>query len=404
MKNQLLVLNPVLIFAIHRNVYNTAYDLKNNWDEMIQAKTIERETQRWKDYWEESNKSEEASDNESVDEYFDISDTENLIKETHILPQIIVTNQDENETRSQKRLYDKNPKQSQTNNYKYEKNITEITELDRKTWKNKEIKFKKNEDHSPITLTKEKFRPNLTKHNRSYIGNTKGQGGIIKENCHKPPWVKEEEPVAFSKSYSFKKLPRGRVARLQRQFEQSTISEDGAPNKHNFGSPLPHLKTIKRGTTIRPKLVKIQPLIQIQTWEQKTNKSASNSYEEELTIPGSRKGFYASTPILNQDCENSLKRIKSDENLLVDEENQYINDYFDNLQDNRDVVSQRSSELFSSKIKQPMPLPYLQNHNHIKEKYFAFENIDLTGQVLSWTEIVSVQSVYDVRISEPIYV
>ena len=159
----------------------------------------------------------------------------------------------------------------------------------------------------------------------------------------------------------------------------------------------------KRASTSRA------PMVAIQTWEEKTSQSLSHSsstpyLDELLQKPGSRKGFYASTPSLTQALDQTLSKETSlsEENLPTKPntkpQQQHIKEYLESLRDRRDKARlDATSECFSP------PPPFKQSllPTFPREKYFfAFE------KVVSWTGFAyRVQSTYDVHtISTPVYV
>ena len=86
-------------------------------------------------------------------------------------------------------------------------------------------------------------------------------------------------------------------------------------------------------------------------------------------------------------------------------EDSYIKEYLYAIKEKRSKAREKASEFPSLLLKQPQNSQCRsRRRGHTREKYYAFENVDLKGRVISWTEIISVQSVYDVSISEPVFV
>ena len=396
-----------------RTVCNTALDMKKNWDEMIEAKTIERHK------LEELLEDEEEDDDDDYDfedEAIDLEleeDVPEIKPLEHLVPEIIVTNQEE---RKRKPLYQRHSKPSYaaiSRSLTVEKEepikppkieIKASPELVRTNWKNKELKIKSSKVPP--------MRPKPI-------------------DDAKPSWVREDNrsitsqqdgPIRFSKTYSFKNLPKGRVAKLQKQFEQNLATAAEEPLRFQRGSPLPHLraKMDMNLSSARPipsrfdrspspsskRSSSSQPMVAIQTWEEKTSKSLPSSsstpyLDELLQKPGSRKGFYASTPSLTQALDQTLSKETSlsEENLPKPNENpqqQHIKEYLESLRDRRDKARQNAtSECFSSPFKQSL-LPAFPRERY----FFAYE------KVVSWTGFAyKVQSNHDVHIiSTPVYV
>ena len=126
--------------------------------------------------------------------------------------------------------------------------------------------------------------------------------------------------------------------------------------------------------------------VPIRAWED--DKSASHPELSciDLAKPRSRQGFHASasTPSVIED--------------------NYIKEYLYAIKDKKSKAREKASEYNQYfLLKQPRKQPNFGGHR-TRERYFAFENVDLQGRVISWTEIISVQSVYDVSISEPVFV
>ena len=205
--------------------------MKKNWDEMIEAKTIER--QKLEELLEEEEDEEYDFEDEAIDLELE-EDTPESKPLEHLVPEIIVTNQ---EVKKRKPLYQRHSKPSYAaisrslvvEKEKPKKEVEGSPELVRTDWKNKELKIKSSK--VPTIRPKPKDDP-------------------------KPSWVREDNKteiqsqqpdglIRFSKTYSFKNLPKGRVAKLQKQFEQSLATAAEEPLRFQRGSPLPHLRAAK---------------------------------------------------------------------------------------------------------------------------------------------------------------
>ena len=173
------------------------------------------------------------------------------------------------------------------------------------------------------------------------------------------------------------------------------------------------------------------PFFQIRTWdESRTNRISSNYYEDvfiqksEGSSRGKRSaGMHSSNPSLIHAAVagSPLRSSMSEENLRDSGSYRRLNaeDDPDGVMDNHRRGKTRSSEWFTyHPLNKPLPPPqppldhdslrhcHPQSHQkYTRETYYAFENIDWSGQVLSWTEIVTIQSVHDcISISGAIYV
>ena len=493
---------------------------------MVEAKRIERQEQKIRELFGSEDESEFDDEGDKDDDGRN-KDHDDFVKGTagaHLIPQIIVTN---NQGEIKENLYqrhtkqnyaklsrkllatdqryenmedeckddgaadvvtDELPKAKERNNTSSE---TSTMKLDRKNWKNKEYKVKSGKLSSTPTSKTTVVPPTTTttttkKKEEIKIGWVKDEAGLIKSN--------QDVASSFSKSYSFKNLPKGRVALLQRQFEQ-TNSEQTLHEKNTDGHggaipPLPppppppktrssRLSSVavphyppkpRLGTTMIKKTVleandrpnaeaantSAPPFFKIRTWdESRTNRISSNYYEDVFIQKSSSYGegggscsrrrsaamLHSSNPSLNHDesiASSSLRPSMSEENLQdygssgcyrrrnvedPPETDGVIIDRQRDINSSSSKARQRSSEWFTYHDhhhlnKQPLswqpPLDHdsLRHcHPHSQQKftretYYAFENLDCSGQVLSWTEIVTIQSVHDCSfsISEAIYV
>ena len=175
-----------------------------------------------------------------------------------------------------------------------------------------------------------------------------------------------------------------------------------------------------------------RPFFKIRTWdESRTSRISSNYYEDVLiqkSDGSSRRRssavMHSSNPSLNHAAiDNSpLRSSMSEENLQDSGSCRRRNaEDPDGVMDNhrRDSQArQRSSEWFTyHPLNKPLPWQPPLDHDSLRhchtpshqkytrETYYAFENLDWSGQVLSWTEIVTIQSVHDcISNSEAIYV
>lgn len=304
--------------------------MKKTWDELVAAKQAEREQQRLKE--------EEEFENSSSGRC-----------SPHLVPDIVVSTPE-----VKPRKFEPNSKKNYVELSKklsvQAKDEPPVQETKRQNWRNKEIRNKAKEVKEP------------------------------------------EEIVTFSKTYSFRNLPRGKVAKLQQKFENTGPIHFSKPPLKVQKETIKTEAIIEKVLPTKEPNVPIQtwtakPIVPIQTWEE--TKSVSDIVKS-LEKPGSRYGFHASTPSLTHAIEDSILDDKV-------EHNKFLKDYLDALKDRRDKAREKASELsFKVPLKQPLHCP--------RTKYFAFENVDLNGKVISWTEIISVHSVYDVSISEPVFV
>ena len=173
------------------------------------------------------------------------------------------------------------------------------------------------------------------------------------------------------------------------------------------------------------------PFFKIRTWDERRTSRISSNYYEDVLIqksdgPSRRRSavMHSSNPSLNHAAiaSSPLRSSMSEENLQDSGSCRRRNaEDPDGVMDNhrRDSQArQRSSEWFTyHPLNKPLPWQPPLDHDYLRhchtpshqkytrETYYAFENLDWSGQVLSWTEIVTIQSVHDcMNISEAIYV
>lgn len=339
----------------------------------------------------------------------------------HLIPEIVITEPETEAAKTDQKKYKQNSAKTYAELSKklaermsHEK--AEETDNQRQNWRNKEIKKSKSEaEPKPKSeLTSQEAKPTAAS---------------IKAAFEQP----KDEVITFSKTYSFKNLPKGKVAKFREQFEANP-DEKPVVKQMVYSTPLPHLGRVKKGPSSRPALKGIledqaKPMVPIGSWEddfyvrrqamamtrQQPSRSewpTEKSFEEFLKQPGSRQGFHASTPALTAAMDQNLNKETSLSTAELQRESSqfsstYIKDYLDALREKRDKARQQqrtSSECKKSTTTVKQPSNPLQQKSKIKERYYAFENIDLTGRVISWTEIISVHSFYDVSISEPVFV
>jgi hypothetical protein len=402
-------------FFIFRHLAETATDIKKNWNDLVAAKQAERDQEKL-------NLADIESDLSSSDD----SDKQHV--QQHLIPQVIVTDTDEEKKEEVKveeeRKFEQNSKetyaelskalakrlQQQRTPADTPKQVVSLETTERQNWRNKEIKTKPKVS-STNQISKE-IRTTSSTTTTSVKAKVEGGQAISNE---------EDQVMSFSKTYSFRNLPQGRVAKIQQKFEQSKELNPSKGERVN-SSPLPHIGRIKqpKKTPSRPALDIIlqsqkKSLASIKAWDEIQRaqptvlheNTTAEDFGDMLQKPRSRQGFHSSTPTLMQPMGRSLQRGVS---LVSDEvQNQsktfdpsQVKDYLDALKERRETARQRASE--SQYVKQHTRPPYRRSEGHWKERYFAFENVDLYGRVTSWTEVISVHSVYDVSVSDPVFV
>ncbi len=377
----------------------TAYEMKRQWDELVAAKQAEREQIRLEEL-EEQDEDQRSNSSSSSSSLASGRST------PHLVPQVIVT-RTEKETDKKERVFEPNSKQKYAEiSKKLALETVKINsheskskdDIKRQNWRNKEIKVK------------------------------------VKDRFEEASNVAEAEEVTstFSKTYSFRNLPKGNVAKLQQRFEdcpQILPASSSQKIKRTKGRQILKLISEQEQAKVKEPLFKAEkpvkaekPIVPIRAWTDvpKENKSLMNQLDQ----PGSRHGFHASTPSLSYAIENSIE----DSKPQFDET--FVTDYLDTLRERRDrarrenaskslrhfemSLSARSkrkarlicnfSDLLGFRLEPSKAAIKASTSQRTRERYFAFENVDLSGRVISWTEIISVHSCYDVSISEPVFV
>ena len=407
--------------------------MKKTWDDLVAEKQAERERQRM----------EEVEDYSSSE---DLSLSER--NSPHLIPEIFVDSSTPEKTVTQgSRGFEQNSKKAYAELSKKlaerlsnQKEPEDEYKANKKTQWNKKIGIK----DVAAEIGEEKYAQlngiHVVANAHCVKKDSKVDSRVSKSQCKQI----ESDKVFFNKSYSFKNLPKGRVAKLQQQFEtnidempmslvkkpspktitklQKKILEKEGHNLKNKTSlstsqkffPTNGKKERKMNTEGQkysdvlsaPKMQKTitnrdKPIVPIRTWEESRH---SPTPLDVLKKPGSRQGFHASTPSIVQALDSSIfdENHQHRERFVKQQssyDRRYIQDYLGALKDQRDQAREKASEFKIKNIKKQSWHPF-----RTKERYFAFENVDLTGKVISWTEIVSVSSSYDVSISEPVFV
>lgn len=309
----------------------SAYQAKKTWDEMVAAKQAERDRMRSQD---------DFSDDSSI---LDEEDTEDT-KQQHIIPTVII---DENKqgqfVKNSPQNYAKISKKLAAQVFPAQE---EKQQQQRQNWRNKEIRSRSEQQRTSPTQ----------------------QQVEVVEN--------------FTKTYSFRNLPKGRVAEVKQMFDHNNINGNITIKRPKKTRPAMVIPTVEKERKER-KPGRLQ--IPIQAWEDKCASQPELSVVS-LAKPRSRQGFHLarSTPSVMED--SYFKEYLSSSHLKPTTH-----------QPPTSRMPITASECKASVLKQP-------KKNYQREKYYAFENVDLHGRVLSWTEIISIHSVYDISISEPVFV
>ncbi len=431
--------------------------MKRNWDELVAAKQAERERQRQLE--DEDLETTTTSEAETSEELVD-RDTKQ--SEHHLVPNVIVTDQGETATEA-----------VEAENVKFVKNSKQTyAELSRTLAKRRHDQGQ----HQKRPATEQTTDPELPKQHRPPSSSqfvkaptpstkkrdksplrvkTKDMAMKVKEKAkgfmhhhhqeqqRQPPPPLDAVPVHFTKTYSFRNLPKGRVAKIQQQFE-ATNSEDKTVGMRSNTTPLPHMaktKAIgkKAGKKILPKISEATtnnsnsfseaavvatnnntgsevaasprpPKIEVPVtpWIDRTQDLEQNAYFDNK--PGSRQGFHASAPTLIPEA-NAIKNNNGEATAgdlkPAPTSGTYdpasAKEYLEALRQRRDKARQRASELHFYRnycIQHPSSTSGLSLQHHKPRTQLQLRQHRDNFTIISWTE-VSVQSVV---ISSPVFV
>lgn len=342
-----------------KNLATSAYQMKQTWDEMVEAKQAERDRLRsQEEFSDDDDDDNDEGSNISVDD-----------KVRHIMPTVIVDSKPRLFVQNSPKNYATVSKKLAHQVFHNDDNNVEVVEekraeqqqqeIRRQNWRNKEIRSRS--ELQPQSTTGDDITP--------------------------------MENVSFAKTYSFRNLPKGRVAKVKQMFDHTppALPERVCTIKRPPKPRLPAAAIIEKVKTTPTGIQQTersctQPnglQIPIRAWEDKSASQPELSVID-LAKPRSRHGFHArSTPSVIED--------------------NYIKEYLYAIKplppSSKQPQRSTASECKAAR-KQPLKslLPYQ------REKYYAFENVDLQGRVISWTEVISIHSVYDISISEPVFV